>query len=121
MEVKPQPEMVPRMYALPKVHKDPLNPPYRVIADYTGSCTYNLAKALSNLINPTIGKTEHHLQNSKQLVDKIQNNVLSDEEIWISHDVVALFRSVPVDEALEEIKQRLIQGQHFAQPHESVC
>ena len=115
MEVKPQSEAIPRMYALPKVHKNPSDPPYRPIVDYTGSCTYNIAKALSLLINPTIGKTEHHLLNSKQLVDKIKDVVLAEDEIWISHDVVALFPSVPVDEALEEIEKRLVNDKTLPQ------
>ena len=101
METKPQPETSSRMYALPKVHKNPTDPPYIPIVDYTGSCTFNIAKALSSLISPTIEKIKHHLKNCKDLVDKInlKNIVMSDEEIWISHGVVGLNPSVPVDAA----------------------
>ena len=38
---------------------------------------------------------------------------LSDEEIWISHNVVALVCSVVVNEALREIKQILIKDSTF--------
>ena len=43
-------------------------------------------------------------------MDKIKNLVLSDEQIWISHYVVALFPSALVNEALHEIEQKLIKG-----------
>ena len=77
IELKLQSETVPRIYHLPKVHKNPRDPPYRPIVDYTGSCTYKVEKAISN-INPLIGKSEH-LLNSKALVDKIKD----EDEIWI--------------------------------------
>ena len=115
MEVKPQSENIPRMYSLPKVHKNPMDPPYRPIVDYTGSCTYKIAKALSALINPTIGKTNHHLKNSKDLIDKIKDRVLLEEEIWISHDILALFPSVPVAEDLREIEQSLTEDKTISQ------
>ena len=67
----------------------------------------------TNIINPNTGKTEHHLQNSKQLVDKIKDHKLTDDKIWISHDVVTLFPSVPVDAALDEIKKRLINDKNL--------
>ena len=89
------------------MHKNSSDPPYRPIVDYKGSCTYKVAKKMSDLIKPLIGKTEHHFLNSKELVTKIKDTKLTDEEIWISHDVVALFPSVPVDEALQIIENRL--------------
>ena len=92
---------------LPKVHQNPSDPPYRPIVDYTGSCTYNFAKELSRIINPIIGQTSHHLNNPKDLKDKIEDITLDDDHIWISHDVVALFPSVPVPEALQVIQHNL--------------
>ena len=46
---------------------------------------------------PLLAKTEHYLKKLKDLVHEIKNIVLSDEENCISHDVVALFPSVPVN------------------------
>ena len=56
MELKPQSETVSRIYGLPNVYKNHSDPPYRPIVDYTGRCTYKVAKALSNIINPCIGQ-----------------------------------------------------------------
>ena len=72
IETKPQAESIPHLYALSKVHKNRENPHYRPIVDYTWSCMYRVAKALSEQINPVIGKSEYHLKNSKELLDKIK-------------------------------------------------
>ena len=40
IDIKPHSETVPRMYALPKVHNYPTDPPYRPIMDYTGTLLY---------------------------------------------------------------------------------
>ena len=107
MEEMPQAETVPRMYGLPKFHKNPRDPPYRPIVDYTGSCTYKVAKPMSNIINPLIAKSKHHLLNSKALGEKIKDLQLDSDNIWISHDVVALFPCIPVKESLDMIETRL--------------
>ena len=39
--------------------------------------------------------------------EKIKDIMLMDEEVWISHDVVGLFPTVPVGEVLEVIEQNL--------------
>lgn len=66
------------------------------------------------MIKPLLGKTEHHLLNSKELVTKVEDKVLEEDEIWISHDVVALFPSVPVEEALNIIETRLREDKTLA-------
>ena len=87
---------LPRIYGLLKFHKNPSGPPYTSIVDYTGSCTYKVAKDMSNIINPLMSKSKHHILNSKALVEKIKGITLDVDDIWISHDVVAIFPSVPV-------------------------
>ena len=64
METKPQSESIRRLYALHKVYKNPEDPLYKPIVDYTVSCTYRVDNALSELINPVIGKSEDKLKNS---------------------------------------------------------
>ena len=45
MELKPKSETILRIYGLLKVYKNPSDPPYRPIMDYTGCCTYKVARA----------------------------------------------------------------------------
>ena len=101
----PTTEVTPRFYCTPKIHKE--GNPLRPIVDYTGSVTYNVARALADLLNPLMGNTEHHLKNSKDLKDKLKNKVITSDRILISHDIVSLFTNVPIQEALNVIKTRL--------------
>ena len=51
-----------------------------------------------------MGKTEHHVQNTKHLIDKLKGIRLQPNEILISHDVVSLFTKIPVKNAIIHIK-----------------
>ena len=62
---------------------------------------------MSNIINHILGKSKHHLLNSKALVEKIKDLKLDADDIWISHDVIALFHNVLVKEVLDIIETRL--------------
>ena len=53
-----------------------------------------------------MGKTEHHVKNSKEFAEYVKLKVGPDEELR-SYDVSALFTSVPVDKAMDIIGRRL--------------
>ena len=54
-----------------------------------------------------MGKTEHHVRNSKEFAEYVKSLKVGPEEELRSYDVSALFTSVPVDKALEIIRKRL--------------
>ena len=56
---------------------------------------------------PLVGKTQHHVENSKQLAETLKNTHIEEDEIMISHDVVSLFTNTPIDTALSIIRERL--------------
>ena len=72
-----------------------------------GSPTYNLAKYLAEILKPLVGKSEHHVVNSKEFITKIEQTKLDEDEILVSFDVVSLFTNVPIDEACNIAKERL--------------
>ena len=53
---------------------------------------------MSSIINLLTGKSKTY---SKVLVEKIKDLTLDVDDIWISHDEVALFPSVLVKEVIE--------------------
>ncbi|KAJ0059974.1 hypothetical protein NL108_017154, partial [Boleophthalmus pectinirostris] len=61
----PTASITPRIYGTPKIHKT--DTPLRPIVDSIGSVTYNLSKALVEIIKPLIGQTKFHCKNAKQL------------------------------------------------------
>lgn len=84
---------MPRIYGTPKIHKKDI--PLRPIVDSIGSVTYNLSKALVEIIKPLLGQTKHHCQNLKQLVKELNDIKIESDEILISHDVISLFTKTP--------------------------
>ena len=101
----PTVDQPPRFYGLPKVHKK--NTPMRPIVSSIGTITYECAKYLADVLSPLMGKTEHHVRNSKEFAEYVQSLKVGPEEELRSYDVSALFTSVPVDKALEIIRKRL--------------
>ncbi|MGL4491660.1 MAG: reverse transcriptase domain-containing protein [Tannerellaceae bacterium] len=73
----------------------------RPIVDGIDSPFHELARYLAKLIKPTTGKTESHVKNSYDFVDKIRAIQVSADEILVSFDVTSLFTNVPKEKATE--------------------
>ncbi|XP_046387273.1 uncharacterized protein LOC124156657 [Ischnura elegans] len=100
----PQAPVPPRMYGLPKIHKDGI--PLRPIVSAIGSPTYNLARHLTNLLSPFVGQCEHHVTDSKQFVQTLKSIRLEETDILASFDVVSLFTRIPVEETTRLLETR---------------
>ena len=74
--------------------------PLRPIVSSVGSITYKIAKFLSKVMSPLVGKTAHHIKNSKHFASTIKDKRVEDDEVLVCYDVSALLTSVPVDKAL---------------------
>ena len=95
----------PKFYGLPKIHKEDTS--LRPIVPSYGSVTYGVAKELTKILKPLIGKSPHHINSTQDFVEQVKNVTLLPGECLISYDVSVLFISVPVDPALGIIKDLL--------------
>ena len=102
----------PKFYGLPKVHK-PGNP-LRPIVSSTGTATYYTAKELARILKPSVGSSTHHVQNTRDFVEQIQETRLKQGECIISYDVAALFTSVPIQPIINIIKKNWPMIQHYS-------
>ncbi len=84
--LRPSATVCPKFYGLPKIHKP--NVLLRPIVASQGSPTYVLAKYLAEILKPVVGKSEHHVVNSKEFVTKMEHIRLSENDILVSFDVV---------------------------------
>ena len=87
-----------RFYGLPKIHK--LDTPLRLIVSSCGSDTYGVAKELTKILKPLLGKSLHHIYSTQDFVEQVKHITLASGECLSSYDVSALPTSVPVDLAL---------------------
>ena len=72
-----------------------------------GSLTYGVAKELAKILKPLVGKSPHHITSTQDFVEQARHIKLEPGECLSSYDVSALFTSVPIDPALNIIKDLL--------------
>ena len=104
-KLKSSDAIIPRLYGLPKVHKDAI--PLRPIVSFIGSATYNLCREIARIIKHLVGKSVHHVRNAEDFVNEIRNLSINQDEIMASFDVVSLFTKIPVELALDVVLHRL--------------
>ena len=95
----------PKFYGLPKIHKP--DTPLRPIVSSCGSVTYSVAKEIAKILKPLVGKSPHHITSTQVFVEQTRHIKLETGECLSSYDVSALFTSVPIDPALNIIKDLL--------------
>ena len=83
--------------------------PLRPIVLSRGSVTYGVAKVLAKILRPLVGKSSHHIQSTRDFVNRVSKVTLLHGECLSSYDVTALFTFVPINPALNIIKELLEQ------------
>ena len=68
------------------------------IVDYTQTIAYRVSRELANILQPLVGKTEHHTENSQELVKEMTKLTVGEGESFVSYDVVSLFTKTPIKE-----------------------
>ena len=95
----------PKFYGLPKIHKT--GTPLRSIVSSRGTVTYGVAKIIAKVLKPLVGQSPHHIQSTSDFVSKIREVTFLPGEWLSSYNVTALFTFVPIDPALNIIKDLL--------------
>ncbi|XP_039871211.1 uncharacterized protein LOC120723669 [Simochromis diagramma] len=98
-------ESTPSLYGLPKIYKQ--GAPLRPIVCMINSVTYNISRFLASILNPLVGSSENHIQNTLDFVEKVRDVIMEADETMVSYDVTSLFTCIPVMEALEVVCKRL--------------
>ena len=104
--LKPHQYQIPRMSGRPKVHK--ISHPLREIVDNTGSVVKNTDKHISNIISKYAFENPYRLQNTEDFVNRVKDLKISEDETLVSYDIVAMYRSIPQEKALDMVYQKLI-------------
>ena len=97
----------PKLYGLPKIQE--ADTPLRPIVSSCRSVTYGVAKELAKSLKPLVGKSPHHINSTQDFVEQAKHFKFESGECLSSYDVSALFTSVPIDPALNIIKDLLVK------------
>ena len=113
--IRPTSSQRPRMYGLPKIHKQDV--PCRPILSMIGSAQHELAKFLAALLQPVL---EHYSTNCindffsfAEMIQQLKVN--SNDSILCSFDICSLFTNVPLAETIEICTKTLYDG-HLPAP-----
>ena len=102
-KLSPRDSSAPRLYGLPKIHKESV--PLRPIVSNIGGPNYQLARHLVKPLQDLVGLNDSHIKNSMDFVNRITKIRIKTNDILVSFDVVSLFTNVPVQNTLDIIKE----------------
>jgi hypothetical protein len=97
-QLLPQGSRHPRVYGLPKIHKE--GAPLRSIVSTIGAPAYRLAQYLAKQLGEYVKNSPRHVKSSMEFINIIKSLRAGPEDILVSFDVVSLFTMVPIVEAL---------------------
>ncbi|XP_037929293.1 uncharacterized protein LOC119666107 [Teleopsis dalmanni] len=97
----------PRIYGLPKIHKQGI--PLRPITSCVNAPSQNLCQYMVNILKNLTKDSIYNIKDAISFKEKVNNAYIFDDGKLVSFDVVSLFPSIPVDYALEIIKEKWSQ------------
>ena len=115
-------DKIPNFYLLPKLHKKEIS--YRPIVAAPSWILFPISKWLSKILMPIMRNGNTYLKNTTHLIEIIEKwnsyNITPEEQfIIITGDVISMYPSIPIDEAIQDIPKwsfkfynNLTQSQH---------
>ena len=106
---------VPRFYHLIKTHKPLVNLKVRPIVSNCNGPTEKLSWLLTKILTPLLDNVPAHLKNSNTLIERLQTLTPSVRQQYpypFSLDVVALYTSIPVEDAITNTIN-ILERDHF--------
>lgn len=97
----------PYFYHLPKIHKDPINPPGRPIVAAMESVTSYFSIYIDQFLQPLAQNLPSYVRDSIHLLDMLANYTWEPSYMWLSLDVCSLYTSIPHDVGLSAVKHFL--------------
>nr|XP_047124319.1 uncharacterized protein LOC105844437 [Hydra vulgaris] len=93
----------PRIYGMVKAHKPEKDYLMRPVVSTINTPPYGTSEYLVSIIQPTLNKNKNRLINSNSFVNEARQWKIDPNEIQVSFDVVNLYPSIPIDEAIPVI------------------
>ncbi|XP_046397784.1 uncharacterized protein LOC124164498 [Ischnura elegans] len=98
----------PRLYGLPKVHKEGI--PLRPIVSNIGAPTYLLAQYLAEALQPFTGNSSSFVKNSTHFIERLQETTVKNGDLLVSFDIVSLFTNVPINDSIKIVEKLIDNG-----------
>lgn len=93
-----------KFYGLIKIHKRDY--PARPITAACGSPGFHMAKFMVKILQDIFDDKNHHVKNSVEFVEQLENINIEKDECMVSFDVVSMFTSIPIDLVISIVASR---------------
>lgn len=99
--------LIPVIYYLPKVHKDPLHPPGRPIISGIDSITSRVGKYIDFFLQPPVRNMPTYLKDTKDVMKLLSNVSFQGDTIMATADVASLYTCIPHQRVIEAVHEYL--------------
>ena len=100
----------PHFYTLPKIHKDPSNPPGRPIVSSIRAPTERISAFVDLNLKPLVQNLPSYIKDTKDFLRRLQSlPPLPDHALLFTMDVVGLYSNIPHEDGLEALRTMLNQ------------
>ncbi|XP_053546886.1 uncharacterized protein LOC128638774 [Bombina bombina] len=111
--------IAPTIYTLPKIHKDPNNPPGRPIVSARGSLLQPLAEFLDFHLQPMVKRMKSYTQDSNAFIRSIiQLNDIQPTDLLVTMDVCSLYTVIPHKLGIAAVVNHLRKSPYVGPPEE---
>ena len=97
-----------QFYLLPKIHKDPYNPPGRPFVSGIGGPTErNYWQFVDHLIGPLVPLFQSYIRDTAHLINIFNELTLQPGMLLCDWDITSLYTNIPHNESIQYIKEIL--------------
>ena len=107
-------------YQLPKIHKDPDNPPGRPVVSGSGGPTEKISQFVDHFTAPLVPLSQSYIRVSTHLINILNKLTMQPGMLLCTLDNTSLYTNIPHDEGIQSIKEILaIHRTPNSLPHNS--
>ena len=109
-----------QFYLLPKIHKDPLNPPGRPTVSGSGGTTEKISQLVDHFIGQIVPLAQSYIRDSTHLINILNGFTVQPGMLICTLDIKSLYTDIPHNEGIQSTKELLaIHKPPDSLPHNS--
>ena len=105
-----------QFYILPKIHKDPLNPPEKPIVSGSGGPTENISQLVDHFIGQIVPLSQSYIRDSTHLINILNGFTVQPGMLLCTLDITSLYTNIPHNEGIQSTKEMLAIHKTTRQP-----